>query len=268
MIAAEMIRFLIDGYNFLNASGIDTQDQIFHGGTSLERNRLALLDFLVGHLTPEELAATVVVFDGHYSRRSNTEQFTYHGLTVRFAARYPDADSLLEEMIREHTSPRRLTVISSDHRIQRAAHRRRARFIDSDIWYRKLCARHSRRMQTTQQVQVASDKESIELSPEDLESWLQEFSAASKMSDGGASASSEAIRAKDQDSRNNLQPPPHGRQDDVRDPGNESFDVNMIRGSVEQWAERLGLSPEELNRPLDSLEDDQKPPKKARRRKK
>jgi len=268
MIAAEMIRFLIDGYNFLNASGIDTQDQIFHGGTSLERNRLALLDFLVGHLTPEELTGTVVVFDGRYSPWSNTEQFTYHGLIVRFAARYPDADSLLEEIIREHTSPKRLTVISSDHRIQRAAHRRRAKFIDSDVWYRKLCARHARRAQTVQQVQVTADKEELELSPEDLESWLQEFAVPSKMSNDSASASSEAILAKDQDSGNNLQPPPQGQQDDMRDPGNESFDVNMIPGTVEQWAERLGLSPEELNLPLDSLADDQKPPKKARQRKK
>lgn len=262
-----MIRFLIDGYNFLNASGIDTQDQILHGGTSLERNRLAMLNFLVRHLTPEELAATVVVFDGRYSLWSKTEEFTYHGLTVRFAARYPDADSLLEEMIREHTSPKRLTVISSDHRIQRAARRRRAKFIDSDIWYHQLCARHSRRMQTTQQVQVASDKESIELSPEDLESWLQEFSAASRMSDDGASASSEAICPKDQDSRNDLKLTPQKRQG-ISDSGDESFDVNMIPGTAEQWAERLGLSPEELNLPLDSLADDQKPPKKARRRKK
>lgn len=268
MITAEMIRFLIDGYNFLNASGIDTLGRIPSGGTPLERNRLAMLDFLLEHLTPEEVAETVVVFDGHYSFWSGAEQFTYHGLTVRFAARYPDADSLLEEMIREHTSPKRLTVISSDHRIQRAAHRRRAKFVDSEAWYRELCARHDRPVKTTQQTQAASDKEHVEISPEDLKFWLQKFASPPKTRADQVVASTEVARLGDKDAGNQIKSTPQESQGGLRESGDESSKLEMLPGNVEEWAERLGLSPEELNLPLDSLENDREPPKKARRRKK
>jgi hypothetical protein len=37
-------------------------------------------------------------------------------------------------LIRKHSSPRALTVVSSDHRLHRAARRRRATPIDSDRW--------------------------------------------------------------------------------------------------------------------------------------
>ena len=38
-------------------------------------------------------------------------------------------------MITADTAPRRSTVVSSDHRVQRAARRRKARAVDSEIWY-------------------------------------------------------------------------------------------------------------------------------------
>jgi hypothetical protein len=41
----------------------------------------------------------------------------------------------MEEMIAADHAPRKLTVVSSDHRVQRAAKRRRAIAVDSDVWY-------------------------------------------------------------------------------------------------------------------------------------
>ncbi len=59
----------------------------------------------------------------------------HRGLTVRFAAKSGSADELIEELIRADSAPRRLMVVSSDHRLQRAARRRKATAIDSDVWY-------------------------------------------------------------------------------------------------------------------------------------
>ncbi|HEY5310864.1 MAG TPA: hypothetical protein VIK18_00045, partial [Pirellulales bacterium] len=51
----------------------------------------------------------------------------------------------IEELIRQDSAPRRLTVVSSDHRLQRAAHRRKARAVDSDRWYGETVDRRAER---------------------------------------------------------------------------------------------------------------------------
>lgn len=130
---------LIDGYNMLNATGIS--GPIRSGVGSLERSRLALLNFLADALTPEEALRTTVVFDAQRPPPGLPRVLNHRGLTVRFASQYPDADSLLEELIRAEHVPRRLTVVSSDHRLQRAARRRRARAVDSEAWYQEILDR-------------------------------------------------------------------------------------------------------------------------------
>jgi len=54
---------------------------------------------------------------------------------VKFSIGHADADELIEQLIRRDSTPRRLTVVSSDHRLQRAAKRRKAHAIDSDKWF-------------------------------------------------------------------------------------------------------------------------------------
>ena len=51
---------------------------------------------------------------------------------------YEDADSLIEELIQKNSTPKNLTVVSSDHRLHRAALRRKATPIDSDVWFDEL----------------------------------------------------------------------------------------------------------------------------------
>ena len=41
-------------------------------------------------------------------------------------------------MVQKDNVPNHLTVVSSDHRIQIAAKRKRATVIDSDVWYNQL----------------------------------------------------------------------------------------------------------------------------------
>jgi predicted RNA-binding protein with PIN domain len=136
---------LIDGYNLLHASGILGRG-IGPGG--LERSRTALLNFLAESLGARQLAGTTVVFDARTAPPGLPRQSKYHGMTVRFAERGSDADQEIEQLIAADSAPRRLTVVSSDHRLHRAARRRRAKAIDSDRWYAEILRRRIDRART------------------------------------------------------------------------------------------------------------------------
>ena len=101
---------LIDGYNLLNSVGIVGRGA---GASSLERSRMALLNFLAESLDPEEVPRTTVVFDAARAPPGLPKVVEHRGLTVRFARGYEDADALIEELIRAETAPRKLTVVSS-----------------------------------------------------------------------------------------------------------------------------------------------------------
>ena len=47
-------------------------------------------------------------------------EFVQHGIHVRFAVDEGEADALLEDLIRRAATPRKLILVSDDHRIQRA----------------------------------------------------------------------------------------------------------------------------------------------------
>ena len=96
------------------------------------------MNFLAESLDPRKLPRTTVVFDAHDAPRGCREVLEHRGITVRFAAQYEEADDLIEELIDADSAPRRLVVVSSDHRLQRAARRRRAKAVDSDVWYAEL----------------------------------------------------------------------------------------------------------------------------------
>jgi uncharacterized protein len=123
---------IIDGYNLMHAAGILARGA---GPGSLERSRLALLNFVVEALDEPSVAATTVVFDARNAPPGLPHRLAHRGLTVLFAASYESADELIEELICADSAPRRLTVVSGDHRLQRAARHRRAKAIDSDRWY-------------------------------------------------------------------------------------------------------------------------------------
>jgi uncharacterized protein len=124
---------LIDGYNLMYAAGIVGVGKGRGGG--LERSRAALCRFVAEALTDAERSGAVVVFDAAGAPPGLPDTLHFAGVKIRFAKGYADADELIEELIAADTAPRRSTVVSSDHRVQRAARRRRARAIDSDVWY-------------------------------------------------------------------------------------------------------------------------------------
>ena len=159
---------LIDGYNLLHASGILPRGS---GPSTLPRAREALLNYLVAVLPPEELTQTTIVFDAADAPPGLPDVYTQRGLTIRFAREHATADDLLEVLIRNDSAPRKLTVVSSDHQVQRAARRRRANTVDSDLWHADI--RRRRRDEG-----AASETEIKPIAPlneAEVQHWLEEF---------------------------------------------------------------------------------------------
>jgi hypothetical protein len=159
---------LIDGYNLLHASGILGRGI---GPGSLERSRAALLNFLAESLAADDLARTTVVFDAREAPPGLPRSVQHRGITVCFAEPGGDADGVIEQLIAADSSPRRLTVVSSDHRLHRAARRRHAKPIDSDQWYLQVVrARIARQKGPTQ-----SAKPGDPASESEVQFWLRQF---------------------------------------------------------------------------------------------
>jgi len=204
---------LIDGYNLLNASGVVVSRR---GPATFERSRQALLDFLVDALDERLRRRTTVVFDAKGAPPGLPRVFAYGEMTIRFAPRHAEADALLEELIRADSAPRQLTVVSSDHRIQRAARRRGARPVDSDQWYAEAERQRHARTNTTAE---SSDRPVEPLPSRELEHWLREFQVDAASSPD-KTASGMADRPESEDSLANPFPPGYGedlREDDLDD---------------------------------------------------
>ena len=123
----------IDGYNLLHAAGLARRT---YGPGDLERARGRLISLLASLLGEDQATKTAVVFDAKESPGFHGSTSVRDGVTVVFPDRGVEADAVIERMIREHTAPKQLRVVSSDHRIQTAAKRRRATPVDSDAFLR------------------------------------------------------------------------------------------------------------------------------------
>ncbi len=160
---------LIDGYNLLHVTDIFAEAG---PGTELHRSRLALLNFLASAIGKRERAETTIVFDAAGAPPGLPRTLTHDGITVHFARRHSDADEMIEDLLEQCTAPRALVVVSSDHRVQRAARHRGATYIDSGQWYaERLAARHN------EERAKESAKPTGSPAPEELAYWLREFDA-------------------------------------------------------------------------------------------
>jgi predicted RNA-binding protein with PIN domain len=204
---------LIDGYNLLHVTGI------FGKGTgpgTFQRSREAFLRFLAASLTPDERNQTTVVFDANEAPPGLPRTVDFDQMTVRFATDYPDADTLIEELIQDANAPRSLLVVSSDHRIQRAARKRRARFVDSDVWYSDLCQRRAQSGQSQQN--PGPEKPVGDLSTAEIDRWVKEFSSPEEESSTSNTTPDNRDAASNDEQDNNTFPPGYG-EDLLRDDG-------------------------------------------------
>ena len=144
----------LDGYNLLHASGVFGNA----GRTSLESSREALLNWLGDCLTDAQRERTTIVFDARDAPPGLPRSATKHGMRIEFAPRGKEADDVLEEMIGSHTSPRSLTVVSSDHRLHRAARRRKATAVDSDQWVAEVKRKSAGDPEFDRDIRLTSDE--------------------------------------------------------------------------------------------------------------
>jgi len=163
--------------------------ELMRGGPKpwLLAEREKLLARLAECLDEPVRTRTCVVFDAKNAPADLPSSLTHAGMDVRFAVDHPEADDLLEELIGQHHHPKQLTVVSSDHRIQTAAKRKRASFVDSEVWYDALedgtvllgwTPSQRRKKPTPEQSDVQPNQpfsqpnSDWEISDEDLQRWI------------------------------------------------------------------------------------------------
>jgi uncharacterized protein len=126
---------LIDGYNLLHAAGMGQQD---YARGDLQRCRERLLRYLAEKLSPAEIERTLVIFDARDPPPDRPSEQLFRKLKVRFANPGGDADVVIQQWLDDHSAPKRVTLVSSDHVLQKAARRNRAEFVDSELFFEKL----------------------------------------------------------------------------------------------------------------------------------
>ncbi len=159
---------IIDGYNLLHATGIFGKGR---GAPTLQRSRQAMLNFLANRINEEDVGDTTIVFDAKDAPPGLPRTLKHHGMTIHYAAHHDEADDLIEELIRASSAPRQLTVVSSDHRIQRAARRRKANAVDSDVWLDDL----TKPSEANEPQTGASSKLIPRLDESEVQTWIEQF---------------------------------------------------------------------------------------------
>lgn len=114
-----------------------------------------------------------LVCDG--SPRADVPPGKVGGVHIRYAGPGKEADELIARMIQQSSSPRRLTVVSSDHAVQRAARVRKCRVLTSQDLLRQLALDAERPDREPDPSSATEDTPIGGLSDGQVDQWLQEF---------------------------------------------------------------------------------------------
>ncbi len=159
---------IIDGYNLMHAAGLA---RATYGPGDLARQRRELIVKLARRLSIEERKRCTVVFDAIDAPANLPGRFQHEELIVLFAEPGHEADELIELLVTQHSAPRRLTVVSSDHRLQKSIRKRRGTALDSEVFLKQLES-------PQRQIGLTSPSASSATNPDaDLKFWLDEFDA-------------------------------------------------------------------------------------------
>src|SRR4051794_21250745 len=165
------MRTLIDGYNLMFAIGLLGKRLGLDG---LRKVRHRFLNDLADALGPVDAYQTTVVFDSSQPPPGSPREATHKGMTILFAVEQDSADERIEQLIAQHSAPKKLTVVSSDQRIRQAASRRKAKARMADEFWTSLEARKSREREVGPPALPPSPR-GAPVSPEESEFWLNEF---------------------------------------------------------------------------------------------
>ena len=163
-----LVTTLVDGYNLMLGSVVSPDAK---AKRNLHDSRHYFLRWLESKLEPHQRSSVCVVFDT--SRTSHQDQQSmFHGIRIIYSTSHLSADECIQQLIREHTSPQKLTVVSSDHQIQRTAKARGATSIDSEIWMESLNSPKHRSDRGNASEEAGAEKPDGQI---DTKKWLDEF---------------------------------------------------------------------------------------------
>ncbi len=165
------MRTLIDGYNVMFAAGLMGRK---FGPEGFRKVRLRFLNDLAATLDPVDAHMTTVVFDANDAPGHVPASIRHKGITVLFAVDEDSADERIEDLIAGHPNPKTLTVVSSDHRIQKAATRKKAKVLSADEFLTRL---DSLKERTRPSVVVPPEPSTRQeaLTAQESAFWLEEF---------------------------------------------------------------------------------------------
>jgi hypothetical protein len=132
-----------------------------------------LIQLLSERLSAVDLSTTQVIFDAPKFGIAPQEETLPSGMNIRYAVNHAEADDLLEEIIRQHPTPKLLTVVSSDQRIRACARRRRATSLGSQQFLDELDHQPHPARPAADSREATDD--SAELSESEVEFWLKAF---------------------------------------------------------------------------------------------
>ncbi len=126
---------LIDGHNLLYAVKAMTEGQVL--------SEVQLCKLIGGYLRQTKQRGEII-FDGRGPLDKSGLAGTAN-LEVSFSGSATDADSVIEDRIQSSTAPKRLAVVSNDHRLIKAAKARKAVAVTADDFWEKVFKKLSRR---------------------------------------------------------------------------------------------------------------------------
>jgi predicted RNA-binding protein with PIN domain len=153
--------FIIDGHNLL------------HAICKIEESANAISELALCGALGTYLRLTgergEIVFDG----TGPPDKSGFDGISnleVVFAGSGTDADTTIEDKIKASSAPKGLTIVSSDRRLQQAAHARRATAIKSDAFWAEVQKQLNRKRAPRE---PSAKRQG--LSQSETEQWLKVF---------------------------------------------------------------------------------------------
>ena len=154
--------FLIDGYNLLHSIRKTSED--FEPVTDIQ------LCHILGRFLKRIGDKGRIVFDGT-GPRDKTDFDNIANPEVVFSGLGIEADTVIENAITANTAPKRLTVVSSDRRIRKAAHARKAKAVKSELFWIEVLKQLSRKHKSY----IEPAEKRIGLTEAETDKWLDFF---------------------------------------------------------------------------------------------
>jgi len=153
--------FIIDGHNLLHSIR-----EVDEGSESISDVQLCRI---VGRYLKLAGEKGEIIFDGTGPRDKGGFD-NISNLEVLFAGLGTDTDTIIEDKVRANTAPKRLTIVSSDRRLRKAAQATKATVVKSQVFWNNLQKQLSRKKRIRE---PAAKRQG--LSESETKQWLEFF---------------------------------------------------------------------------------------------